>query len=296
MKIQILFISIILILAGGCSDKDELTPSEGLEFSYSLPQGEHDYDAKIMDWFERYGFYALYRFAPEKDLYWNGSFSNKMTNDKFSGIHGEMANEIYVGEQLQLLEESFLNFYQDSTLYRCMPMKLLLCSTLQKATCGVVADIDVYTEGLDVIAVNHGNENIKEFSADKRNSFKDAINVAFLQRMISTGKIGVWEEFSSISEYRATSSESYFARGFIGGYYSSREPDTDLASYLEAILTIPDEILYAESTAGDNSYKGILHSSKDTHGLIKIKYNLVVKYYKERYQIDLLKIRDFKFK
>lgn len=60
MKIQIISIFIIFILTGACSDNDRLTPSEGLEFSYSLPQGNHDYDTKIMDWFERCGFYILY--------------------------------------------------------------------------------------------------------------------------------------------------------------------------------------------------------------------------------------------
>lgn len=125
-------------------------------------------------------------------------------------------------------------------------MKLLLCSTLQKATRGVLNDIDVYADGLDVIAINHGNEAIKEFNTDKCNSFKDAINVAFLQRMVTTGKMGIWNEFLEVSKYGVTSSESYFARGFVGGYYSSKKPDTDLETYLEAILTIPDQVLYAE--------------------------------------------------
>jgi lipoprotein len=296
MKIQIISIFIIFILTGACSDNDRLTPSEGLEFSYSLPQGNHDYDTKIMDWFERCGFYILYHFDPERDLYWNGSYSSKLTFDQFSGICGEPANELFVGEQLQLIEEGFLNFYEDSTLSRCIPMKLLLCSTLQKATRGVLNDIDVYADGLDVIAINHGNEAIKEFNTDKCNSFKDAINVAFLQRMVTTGKMGIWNEFLEVSKYGVTSSESYFARGFVGGYYSSKKPDTDLETYLEAILTIPDQVLYAEPADNDNTYKGILHSKKDKHGLIQKKYNMVIKHYKECYHVDLLKIRNFNFK
>ena len=295
MKIQIIFIFIILILAGACSENDELTPSEGLEFSYTLPQGDHDYDTKIMDWFERCGFYILYRFDVERDLYWNGSSSSKMKFDQFSGIYGEIADEAHVGELLQLLEDGFLNFYEDSLLYRCMPMKLLLCATLQEATRGKVNDIDVYANGLDVIAVNHGHENIKELSADKAHSFKNAINVAFLQRMTSTGKMGLWDEFAEVSTYGVSSSKTYFANGFVGGYYSSKYPDTDLETYLEAILTTPEEELHAEPADGDMTYKGMLHPQKDKNGLIQKKYDIVVKHYKECYQVDLLKIRDFKF-
>ena len=284
----------ILILFGSCTKEDDLIPSEGLEFSFSLPQGEHDYDAKIVDWFERCGFYILYQFNPDRDLYWNGSFSNKLKNDLFSGIYGEIADESYVGEQLELVEEGFLNFYQDTLLTRCMPLKLLLCAKLQEGDRGVLKDIDVYADGLDVIAVNHGNNEVVGLSAIEKNTFKNSMNVAFLQRMISVGKMTLWDGFVSLSDYEVSGS-NYFERGFIGGYYSSKYPDDDLESYIDAILTLSEEELYAEPEEGDDSYRGMLHEKKDKSGLIKKKYDIVIEHYKEYYNVDLLKIRDFKF-
>lgn len=63
----------LLVIVGGllwvsCDDSETLVPSTGLEEWFSLPQGEHDYDSKIVDWFDRCGFYILYKFEP-KDVY-----------------------------------------------------------------------------------------------------------------------------------------------------------------------------------------------------------------------------------
>lgn len=64
---------IILITAIwiGCADDDgKLNPSDIAEFEYKIPQGNHDYDERIVDWFERCGFYILYKFEP-RDVYFN---------------------------------------------------------------------------------------------------------------------------------------------------------------------------------------------------------------------------------
>lgn len=46
-----------LFLWTGCNDDDEtLVPSTEPEFRYVLPQGNHDYDTKIVNWYEDCGF------------------------------------------------------------------------------------------------------------------------------------------------------------------------------------------------------------------------------------------------
>lgn len=42
----------------------------------------------------------------------------------------QFADEKYVGKQLELIQEQFLRFYSDTTLKRCLPLKILLCSQL----------------------------------------------------------------------------------------------------------------------------------------------------------------------
>ena len=60
-----------LFLWTGCNDDDEtLVPSTEPEFRYVLPQGNHDYDTKIVNWYEDCGFYILYKYE-DKDVFYN---------------------------------------------------------------------------------------------------------------------------------------------------------------------------------------------------------------------------------
>ena len=62
----------LFILAIGlfsCDDDNSLIPSETPEFGYSVPQGNHDYDERIVDWNKRCNTFILYKFDL-KELYW----------------------------------------------------------------------------------------------------------------------------------------------------------------------------------------------------------------------------------
>ena len=49
----------------GCNDDNKtLTPSGVEEYELVIPQGNHEYDARIVDWFDRTGVYILYKFDP----------------------------------------------------------------------------------------------------------------------------------------------------------------------------------------------------------------------------------------
>ena len=37
----------------GCSDDENLSPSDVPEYEITLPQGEHEYDDRIVNWFDR---------------------------------------------------------------------------------------------------------------------------------------------------------------------------------------------------------------------------------------------------
>lgn len=70
MKHGIFFAIIGLFLWAGCADEDALTPLGVEEPFLSLPQGNHDYDQRIMDLYNDYGVSVFYRFEP-KDVYQN---------------------------------------------------------------------------------------------------------------------------------------------------------------------------------------------------------------------------------
>lgn len=73
------WIIIMMLCTGGmllaCNDDDErLSPSDIAEYELTLPQGDHDYDDRIVDWFERTGVYILYKFDPV-DVYYRPTSS-----------------------------------------------------------------------------------------------------------------------------------------------------------------------------------------------------------------------------
>ena len=127
-----LIIILGLFLWTGCNDDDEkLTPSTEPEFRYVLPQGDHDYDTKIVSWYEDCGIYFLYKFE-NKDVYYN-------ENDRWAGfvedtsrineselvfynpgLRVELPDEEYVGKQLEWIEKLFLNHYSRELLKKKM--------------------------------------------------------------------------------------------------------------------------------------------------------------------------------
>ena len=80
MKKIMLYIGLSVFIYGmmACDD-DNLIPTTRPEFGYSVPQGEHEYDDRIVDWKNRCNFF-----------YWYFYNNNKIINVtvKISNNHG----------------------------------------------------------------------------------------------------------------------------------------------------------------------------------------------------------------
>lgn len=65
MKKIMLYIGLSVFIYGmiACDDVN-LIPTTRPEFGYSVPQGEHDYDDRIVDWKNRCNFFILYEYQP----------------------------------------------------------------------------------------------------------------------------------------------------------------------------------------------------------------------------------------
>ena len=297
------YIYVLLFAAcvAACDEEDALTPTERPEFGYSVPQGDHDYDDRIVDWNERCNTFILYKFDL-KELYWQVTswlepqetpegypYSQPYLN---SGIRGIVADENYVGQQLDLLEEQFLNFYPDTTLRRCLPLKLLLCGELMKVSVeGMETPNNVYN-GFDYLAFNWGNEDILTMTDAEKNSFKRDVQIAFLDRLYNNGKIIPTAEFYEEINYEEKPTvQNMYSRGFLTT--SLDEPaKNDYMSYIEAIVTTPYSELTAEPADGDTSFKGILNAKKDVNGRILKRYTILTEAFKNNYGIDLQAIGD----
>lgn len=297
MKIQLFLLFVFVMFCFACED-ETLSPTERPEFGYSVPQGDHDYDERIVDWKNRCNVFILYKFDL-KELYWGvNNWGESVENPEGSmypytaGLLGETADENYVGQQLTLIENSFLNFYPDTTLRRCLPLKLLLCKRLDwRSYKGELTFYPVYS-GYDYLAFNWGNENVLTMTDEDVKNFKNKANITFLERLIEKQKIVIPADFYEGSNYtdKITSANMY-SRGFLN---AATKLEDDAQYYIEAIVTTSYEDLIAETTTGDYSYKGILNPQKDVNGFILKKYNVLVQHMKEAYGIDLQAIGNAK--
>lgn len=290
----ILFSLLFPLFCVGCYNEDVLVATERPEFKYSLPQGAHEYDDKIVDWFKRGDFYILYKFEP-KDVYFDGSYWIETTWDSASHIYNgnilvEVAEEEFVEEQLMLIEEMFLEFYPDTILRRCMPMKLLLCSSLKREPSS--KQMHVYS-GYDYLAVNWGNEQIRSLSNKEKLLFKNEVNKTFFKRIYDKKLMAISEDFTVLSPYgNRVEKENMYEQGFLKDSYVGLDEKTDWMSYIEVILEYPYTFLCEEPEDGDYSMKGILHPKKDSRGLINLKYEILTKYLFDTYGVDIQKIGD----
>lgn len=294
MKCKLIFIVLSLVLWASCYDEDKLAPTETPEFNYTLPQGNHDYDTKIVDWNERCGFYALYKFEP-RDVYWNIRtwLEPGVTEISTPRVKVEQADEAYVGQLIDVLERRFLNFYPDTMLRRCMPLKVLLCRELLD---GGVYDRDIRF-GLDFMALNGASENFQTKTPHQIDLMKDTMNLSFIYRLTENKKIAISEEFLSVSSYQekpVTKEEMYGGGYLVSTYSSPKDKNNDWKEYLQAIIKNPYDYLKAEPEDGDTSFKGILHDKKDVNKKIRQKYDILIRYFKSEYGVDLQAIGNSK--
>lgn len=296
MKKELLYIlmsSIFALILSGCYEEGDLTPTERPEFGYSVPQGNHDYDDIIVDWKKRYNSFFLYQFVP-RDLYWTVTGWTEATQNPEGsspawnpGSSYEVADENYVGEQLALLEETFLQYYPDTLLNRCLPLKVLLCGELYNVLNNGNHNVIPALNGYDYIAVNWGSENITTMTNATWNTFKQEINTIFINRILGNGKLEyVKGSFWGVSDYDtnvAMGIANYYARGFLT---QNKTMNTDWNNFLKILLTVPYETLITESPATNTSRTGILHPTKDVNGLIRKKYDILIDFF-AGYGIDI---------
>ncbi len=300
-QLQNIFMTLlaVLLLAACVKKESKLTPSSINEFGYKLLQGNNSYDQRIMDYYNRYGVYMLYKFTP-KDSYW-------AVTKWDSAYRMVPADSDYVDRQLDLIDTTFFRYYQDSTLRKYLPVKFLLCSSIRFNGAG--AQLDGYltttsTTGwiYETFISNWGSSRILNIRGvrDSAVLFRSNMNYGFLRLMDLKSKMSRSDVFIGSSDYSTaiinTTQAQRYKRGFLSTSASTTPPSsqTDWLNYIQAIVQNP--YTYLTSTSGINSntttYQGILTPVKDSSGLIRKKYEEITNYYKTNYNIDLQRIGD----
>lgn len=307
-----------------CYNEADLTPNgdEPVLSENDLPQGNHDYDKRIMDYWEDYGLLVFYKFD-YKEFWWTPTAdirpkpANGLEGGTFSGFEGVQGNEKYVGKLIDLLDKEFFAYYPSEYLNKRMPKKLLLMSELTFTPASALNPDQapkerVFTHlGYDRIAVNMANEDILSLTEDSIQIFKDELHSTFLQWQTQTGFIERSSEFTSATIYGKSyyySNENAIRDLYKDGLICStaRTVESDWVAYITAIATHTYEELTGEIdpvifvNGKFNASKWLSNADKslgmlnrdpkkgwDKSGKINHKYKIITTYFKEKYNLDL---------
>ena len=302
MKWRYLLVILSVILCVSCYDEGDLAPTEGTEEIFKLPQGDHDYDTKIVEWFKQYGFYALYIFD-EKDIYWANEnwLEGGVPEISTAGTEkGKQGDPEYVGYLVDMLEKLFINHYPTDLLQKGMPLRVFLCSELWDYSRDYIYDDEgnyldydyVYHriwmyEGWDNIAINGASAYITDtLTREGQVDFSGELNAYFLKRLADMELISIPDEFYEESEYSTES--MYGTELFENGYLQLADSRSDVEEYkkfdLETYLELATYSLdYLENGELEEigsyddvpSLSGLFRRPESTK--VKKKYDIIIK-------------------
>lgn len=296
-------IIILLCAISACGySEGELTPS-GDALSYKLPQGNNDYDQTIVDYYNKYGTYILYKFS-DKEAYWTPSGWKNAGNGGFTVLPVDPIN---IKQQLSLIKELWFDSYNDAFLKAHLPVKILLCAEVDS----LVPDWSMSPmsyRGVKVgawynyynICVGYGDGTISnQLTATDKRKLKDKWNRIFVKNIVDRSAVTIPSEFSSSTNYTSainlSSNSKLWALGTLGPGYGAT-PIRDWGYFMLMMIchsetflnTVPSSI--SDSNTTEASWQGILTPTKDTSGLLRKRYNMVRNYYIQNYNIDLQQI------
>lgn len=286
----------MLLFIFSCNKEDDLSPSNNPEDLIEFPQGDHDYDNVIMDWYEAYGFTALYIFEP-KDVYW-GNESWYQGDFEYIDYKGgteiaKQGEEEYIGFLCDMFDKLFLSNYPQELLHDVMPFRVFLCSSLYNYeydwSIGGYAYSKIWMyEGWDNIAVNGASRYITDtLTRQDQINFSHDLNMYFLQKLVEKKLFVAPEEFYDVSEYDTQKSYGgldLFEQGYVHTveYAVRKEQDLykeyDFLSYMR-LLAYPLEYLEDGDVEEDVDYdepslSGIFKRPEAVK--VKEKYDILV--------------------
>jgi hypothetical protein len=274
MKVSIIFTAVFLMAMTiiGCKKDAPIRPDQ-LEAEYKLPQGDHPYDRTILDFYQKYGTFFLYKFN-SKDFRWNITANIPYTADQ--------ADEAYVAPALEMLDKKLFSFYSEDLLKQVLPYKIILSSRIREIK-------TAYNGGLDTLErpVNSASSTshfafgmvsarLGQLNAAELKVMKGDLHQGFWMQAIYGGKLQVPPLFASSTDY---SMVGEFSRKNYG-VFVVRDNMTfkeDMGDYINAITSHSYQELEAQ----------VFNTENDPRGRFFYKYKVIVNFYKAEYKIDL---------
>lgn len=313
MKIEKLIITAFAVLAlcSSCGGDVELGEETPLAPPYTLPErGESEAGDRIIDFFEKYTTFLLYDFT-QADFQWETVSSGL----KYEAVYGDPQ---YLGDMIDFLDEVWLDFYSDKFKQEKFPFKIYLTDSIAQRP-RWEGQPTTYHKALardNAVAVAGMNKDLKTMSAEDKRIYKDEVNRNFITFLLNSNKLEVPAEFYAVSDYTkfATWSETRNNPDILRtyGYLPNLDNEhiynmasdwatsswamqnagsSDLKAYLQNMMMHGKDF----PTLNDGRYTWDYYLQKNEDGtykfpLIKQKYDILQKYFKDEFDMDLAAI------
>lgn len=302
----LLFVTTLLVTTACNYVENELTPSDVTD-GYSLPQGNHDYDNTILDFYQKYGTYLLYQFT-DKDACWTPSGWNRFDKqDEYTSVPKQgylvkPADPAYVKQQLALLDEVWFSKLSEKAKEKLLPVKILLCSEVD--SCYVEAQYTYdwsttpftmtvsYNEYIndvkgwynyDNICIGWGNSDIQNITESDKKALAYKI-FHIWPDYIGERLAEPTEEFAKSIDYANLGNVSYIAnccaKGILFNTYNGVTPAKDWARFMLIMMNFSYDWLTDENITAPGQYDdwtnwanakygaSYVHEAADYHGLL----------------------------
>lgn len=275
MKSNTLFtVFFLALLVMTACKKEAPVQTDKFEPEYKLPQGDHPYDRSILDFYQKYGTYILYKFN-SKDFRWNVTGNIPYV--------AEPGDEAYIAPALEALNKHLFSHYPEVFLKKALPYKIILSDKIRKVISdpqtGRVDTLDhpENTAGsISHLAFGHASSRLGQLSPEELLLMKGDLHREFWLQAIQTGKLDLAPLFLTATDYAMVND------------FNKKDYGVFNISYTMAMMEdFGDYIRYIASHSYKEIEATLFNPVNDPKGRFFYKYKLIVDYYKTRYQIDL---------
>lgn len=276
MKKLIYFFVFCVLGMMACSDDKELGRLEDLKVDYILPQGGNsEADVRIQQMYNNWGCYVLYDYT-DLDFYYDLSQSYFYT----------LPNPEEVDEAIHWLDENFFNRYPDKFLKKYLPYRILLTDSLYTINSSTqLPKLTQWSISNQTLAIGYCNTNIA--SAPNMRFYLSFYLWSYWTRDMNM--ITPPAEFVALTDYEtqptANNETAALERGFMtnlsqgyswAAYNWSGTDDKVKEDFYAYICSM---IFYRTSQQ---------HEYELSFPLIKQKHDVIVKYFKDNFGLDIL--------
>ena len=281
-------------------DNNPVQVSEKSATRYQLPQGNASFDTEILNIFQKYDSYILYKFS---DIDFNYQFSTNLANPPVgtgNATTGPVVmrggDSIAIQSALDFMKTYWFNFYPEDFKKKYLPQKILLAgliyTTRYNGTTKIydTPRVNPYTipiEGVDHITLPKIDTAFISYPLASKLLLKAKLNSLFLKHLmyplINTipAPVPAPAAFFKVSDYSlgGITPALKYKYGFdtLVSFTTAPPPIVDMVGFLDSICAKSKSQLDAN----------MLNPNVDVLGLTRRKYDLLVNYFKTNYNVDI---------